>query len=369
MSASKRLRVCMPDGGAYEVRIGPGSQAGLGRYLSDLGVTGRLVLISDSNVAPLYGAALRASLVEAGFAVTDLVVPAGEESKSVECAEQLCSAMASEGVTRGDTVLALGGGVVGDLAGFVSSVYMRGIDYVQVPTTLLAMVDSSVGGKTAVNLPEGKNLIGCFKRPVYVLADTASLATLPQDQWANGLAEATKSAVLCGGGFWEWLSSNLDAVAAHDDEAVRDLVVRCVTFKADVVARDETEVSGVRECLNYGHTLGHAIESCAGYGTFGHGVAVAEGMRFAARLAVEVLGCPVEFVLEQDAVLDRLGLPALSWGASADDMIDAMRRDKKVRDGELRFVLPRDVGDWEVVAVDSAVVRNHVEAWARSKGM
>lgn len=369
MGEMKRLHVGLPGGVGYEVRIGPGALDRVSDYLRAAGIDGKLVLVSDSNVAGLYGAALRNALEEGGFSVMDLTIPAGEQSKTPEVAMALCSAMANRSISRKDCVVAFGGGVVGDLAGFAASIYMRGMRFVQIPTTLLAMVDSSVGGKTAVDLPEGKNLVGAFKQPEYVLADINLLETLPDVEWRNGLAEAAKSALLAGGEFYEWLVNNIDAVAAREPGAIRDLVVRCVTFKAGVVARDGTEVSGVRECLNYGHTLGHAIESVAGFGTFGHGIAVAEGIRFASRLAVEAIGAPVEMVREQDMLLDALDLDPIKWGAAPDEMLQSMRRDKKARDGEVRFVLLRDVGDWQTLAVPQATLESHLGAWARSKGV
>lgn len=370
MSEMRRLHVGMPDGTGYEVRIGPGALDRVGDYLDQQGIEAgsQLVLVSDANVAPLYGVALRDALEEAGYAVMDLVVPAGEKSKSLACASELWSALAERGIERDATVLALGGGVVGDLSGFVASTYLRGIRYVQIPTSLLAMVDSSVGGKTAVDLPQGKNLVGTFKQPAYVLADIDTLQSLPEGEWKNGLGEAAKSALVGGGDFYRWLTSGAAAVRAHEKSAVRDLVVRCVTFKAGVVARDETEVSGERECLNYGHTLAHAIEVEAGYGTFGHGVAVAEGMRFASRLAVEAAGAPKELVALQDSLLDSLGLPPLAWHADPKALLDRMKHDKKARAGQVRMVLLTGVGSWRVQAVSDEVLLRHLTAWARSKG-
>lgn len=369
MSEMRRLWIAMPDGSGYEARIGPGALDRFPEYLAGIGVTSgsQVVLVSDSNVAPLFGEALRNALEEAGLAVMDLVVPAGETSKSLSCAGELWEALAGRGITRDATALALGGGVVGDLTGFVASTYLRGIRYVQVPTTLLAMVDSSVGGKTAVDLPQGKNLVGTFKQPAYVLADTGVLETLPDVEWENGLAEAAKCAMVAGGAFYEWVCDNASRLRAHDPEAVRDLVVRCVTFKAGVVAADETETSGERECLNYGHTLAHAIEAQAGYGTFGHGIAVAEGMRFASRLAVQVLGAPASLVRQTEDLLDELGIRRIDWAAPAPDMLGRMKRDKKARAGRVRFVLLHDIGDWEAVVVPDQTIVEHLSAWERSK--
>ena len=363
--------VNIPGEEPYDVRIGEGILAGLGKRLR--GVPGleaaqRAVLITDGNVGPLYRDPVRASLAEAGFRVSDIAVPAGEGSKSLEVAGEIWEALAQLKVGRDGVVVALGGGVVGDLAGFIASTYMRGVAFVQVPTTLLAMVDSSVGGKTAVNLEAGKNLVGTFKQPAYVCADTATLATLPEREWRCGCAEIAKSAMIDSDDFFFWLADAAPALAVRDEGAVAQAIARCVVFKADVVAADKTESRGVRECLNYGHTLGHAIEALAGFGTFSHGAAVAEGMRFAARLGAALVDTPLELVESQDALLDALGLPPLGWSAEPEALLDAMHGDKKVRAGQVRFVLPRDVGAWELVNVEDATLLEHLGAWSASKG-
>ncbi|MEA5021209.1 MAG: 3-dehydroquinate synthase [Gordonibacter sp.] len=366
-----KVVVNIPGEEAYDVRIGAGVLDGLGarmRSVEALGQIERALVVTDSNVAPLYRDQTKASLSAAGFRVRDIVVPAGEETKSLAVAGELWEAMAQLSLGRDCVVVALGGGVVGDLAGFVASTYMRGVSLVQVPTTLLSMVDSSVGGKTGVNLAAGKNLVGTFKQAAYVCADTSTLATLPEREWVCGCAEIAKSAVIDSDEFFFWLVEAAAALMARNEEVVSEAVARSVVFKADVVAQDKTESRGVRECLNYGHTLGHAIEALAGYGTFSHGVAVAEGMRFAARLSVEMAGASVEFVAAQDDLLDSLGLPTLEWSAPPEDMLDAMKRDKKVRQGSVRFVLPRDVGAWELVDIEDATILEHLKAWHRSKG-
>ena len=199
-------------------------------------------------------------------------------------------------------------------------------------------------------------------------ADTATLATLPAREWTCGCAEIAKSAVIDSDDFFFWLADAAEALAARDEETAAEAIARSVVFKADVVAADKTESRGVRECLNYGHTLGHAVEALAGFGTFSHGAAVAEGMRFAARLGVALADTPLDFVRMQDELLDDLGLPALGWAADPADMLDAMKRDKKARGGKVRFVLPRDVGDWELVDVEDDVILEHLAAWQGSKG-
>ena len=369
MPATK-IVVNIPGEEPYAVRVGADVLEGLGaelRPVPGVAAAPRLLVISDDNVAPLYLDAAKASLSQAGFRAADIVVPAGEGSKSLEVIGEVWEAMAALGLTRDCAVVALGGGVVGDLAGFAASTYMRGIPVVQVPTTLLAMVDSSVGGKTGVNLEAGKNLVGTFKQPSYVCASIAALATLPEREWRCGCAEVAKSAVIDSDDFFFWLLDAAPALAARDASVTAQAIARCVLFKARVVAEDEEESRGVRECLNYGHTLGHAIEALAGYGTFSHGAAVAEGMRFAAHLGADVAGTPEELVATQGELLDALGLPPLAWSAAPEDLLSAMKRDKKARAGVVRFVVPVDVGRWEVAEVDDTAILEHLRTWEASK--
>lgn len=369
MPATK-IVVNIPGETPYDVRIGATVLAGLGASLKKLPAVAaapRLLVLTDANVGPLYLDAATASLKEAGFRVSSITVPAGEEAKSLAVAGEVWNAMAALSLTRDCAVVALGGGVVGDLAGFVASTYMRGIPFVQVPTTLLAMVDSSVGGKTGVNLEAGKNLVGTFKQPAYVCACTSVLDTLDEREWACGCAEIAKASVIDSDEFFFWMMDHAEALRGRDPIAVTEAIARSVVFKANVVAEDKTESRGVRECLNYGHTLGHAVEALAGYGTFSHGAAVAEGMRFAARLGVEVAGTSEELVAAQDELLDALGLPALAWSAPPEEMLAAMKRDKKTRAGAVRFVVPRDIGDWELVSVPDDVILAHLRAWEAGK--
>ena len=290
MPATKVI-VNIPGERPYDVRIGSDVLDGLGNYLRRVDATAnapRILVLSDTNVAPLYLEEAKASLRAADYRVSEIVVPAGEKTKSVEVAGEIWEAMAGLKLGRDCAVVALGGGVVGDLAGFTASTFMRGITVVQAPTSLLAMVDSSVGGKTGVNLSAGKNLVGTFTQPAYVCASTKVLSTLPSREWACGCGEIAKSSVIDSDEFFFWLSDNASALASRDRDVTAEAIARSVVFKADVVAQDKTESRGVRECLNYGHTLGHAVESLAGYGTYSHGAAVAEGMRFAARLGAAI---------------------------------------------------------------------------------
>ncbi len=360
-----KVIVGLPGEAPYGVRIGSGILEELGRSLREVPAlehTRDVLVVTDANVAPLYLPKAKDALSQAGFAVNEAVVPAGEETKSPAVAAELWSAMAQLSFGRDSLVVALGGGVVGDLAGFVAATYMRGVPVVQVPTTLLAMVDSSVGGKTAVNLPEGKNLVGAFYQPAFVCADTDVLATLSEREWRCGCAEIAKSAVIDSDDFFFWLSANAAALSQRDPEVTAQAIKRCVVFKADVVAQDKTESAGVRECLNYGHTLGHAIEVLAGYGTFSHGAAVAEGMRFASELA-EARGATPAFTQAVGELLDGLGLPAFDWRAEPSALLQAMKHDKKSRGGAVRFVLVSDVGRWSVETIGEEELLAALKAW------
>lgn len=363
-----KVIVQLPEKPDYCVRIGSGILQSLGSDLREIerfANTNDVLVITDSNVAPLYLAKTVDVLKAAGFTVGSLSVPAGESSKSLGVATEVWSALARLSYGRDCFIVALGGGVVGDLAGFVASTYMRGVPVVQVPTTLLAMVDSSVGGKTAVNLPEGKNLVGTFFQPSFVCADIDTLATLPDREWRCGCAEIAKSAAIDTDDFFFWLCDNASALAVRDSAVTIEAIKRCIVFKANVVARDETESAGVRECLNFGHTFGHAIEMLSGYGTFSHGAAVAEGMRFALALGQEY-GASSDFTQAFKHLLDELQLQPLNWSAPADEVVAAMKRDKKARKGEVRFVFVSDVGNWSVRAVDDDTLLRYVEQWEKA---
>lgn len=356
-----RERVDTPSGG-YEVFIGPGLLGQAGLLLAEASHARRVALISDDTVSDLFGERATMSIAAAGFEVIRLEFPAGEASKTWERAGELLEALAAAGLSRTDLVVALGGGVVGDLAGFVAATYLRGVALAQIPTTLLAQVDSSVGGKTGVDLRAGKNLAGAFKQPIVVIADTSLLATLPHDEWASGLAEVAKSAIIDSEEFTGWLEHNGDALLNRDEQVVAEAVRRCVAFKARVVSGDERE-SGERECLNYGHTFGHALENVAGYGSIPHGIAVAEGMRFAARIAADVAGAPSDFTKRQQALLGRLIPPFPQRVYAVEELMDAMHSDKKAREGRVRFVLATRPGKWRCEPVDEEIIREHLTKW------
>lgn len=351
---------------AYDVVVGPGVLANLAEDLTRLLSAGTVVIVTDDAVGDLFGVKLEASFAAKGFHTRMLAVAPGETSKNWALAGELCEQFAACGLDRQDAVIALGGGVVGDLAGFAAAVYMRGIDFVQVPTTLLAMVDASVGGKTAVDLRAGKNLVGAFKQPRAVYADTDVLGSLPEAEWRSGLAEVAKSALLSGEEFTVWLEQHAAELVERDPRVVEEAVVRCVEFKAATVSQDEYE-SDVRECLNYGHTLGHALEVVFGYGCVTHGEAVAEGMRFVARLGMETAGVDRDFVVRQDRLLTRLGLPRVDQVASAGALLQAMKSDKKARSGQVRFVVLRQPGQWACEPVADSTIEEHLIAWVASR--
>ena len=343
----------------YRITIGPGLLHD-GAALAAL-VRGRHVFIaSDSNVAPLYAralaAVLQAQLPQARVMVSCL--PAGEAAKTLETFAELMRELADFGATRDACVFALGGGVVGDLAGFAAACWMRGIDVVQLPTTLLAMVDSSVGGKTAVDLPQGKNLVGAFHLPRAVFADTTVLHTLPERELRAGLAEVVKYGAIRNAGFLSWLESHADALLARDAAALGEAIARSCAHKAAIVARDPFE-HGERALLNFGHTFAHAIETAQGYGGLNHGEAVAVGMVLAARVSAALgMASPAD-TQRLAQLLQRFGLPTtLPAGLDADVLVAHMRLDKKAQAGGLRFVLWDGAGAARMVAgVDGDAVR------------
>lgn len=366
MPAATVVRLTLPSGSGYDIRIGAGVNEALGTHVAAATPYRAAALISDSNVAPLHSERVSAALEEAGFAVARFAVPAGEESKSLAQMEELFAALAEYRFARDSVVVALGGGVVGDLAGFVASTYMRGVPFVQVPTTLLAMVDSSVGGKNGVDVAGVKNLVGNFAQPIYVSADTEALSTLPELEWRCGFAEMAKSAVIDSPEFAEWLFDAAPRLVAHDPDAVREAVARTVEFKARVVVDDERE-SGRRKCLNYGHTLGHAVEAIADNPKILHGIAVAEGMRFAVRLAEDAIGTAPGFAKAQDALLSALGIEPLARRFDPDALVERMMNDKKADGKTISFVLATAPGAWKVVELEPSYVRAQVARWMDEK--
>lgn len=349
--------------GAYPVRIGSGLLAETGSIAAARGAR-MVALVTDENVGPLLAAQAVSSLEASGIRSRVFTLPAGERAKSWTEAGRLVEAFSERGIARDDMVVALGGGVVGDVAGFCASVYMRGLELLQLPTTLLAQVDSSIGGKTGVDLPRGKNLAGSFWPPVAVLADTDCLETLADGEWRSGMAEVVKSAILDGEESVAMLERRMSAIGAREASAVEHAVAMAAGLKVRIVSGDERE-GGAREALNYGHTLGHAIEKVAGFGAVPHGVAVAEGIRFAARLAESVIGADPGWTGRQDGLLDAAGLVSSGCRLEPAELLSAMRSDKKTRGGEVRFVLSGGPGVWQVAPVGDSVVEAALARWCR----
>lgn len=328
---------------SYEVLIGSGLLGRLAvRLRTDLPAA-RYAIIADAQVAALFGERLVAECRDAALQADLLRFPAGEPYKTRETWERLTDQLLAQGIGRDGAIVALGGGVTGDLAGFVAATYLRGIPYAQVPTTLLAMVDSSVGGKTGVDTPAGKNLVGAFHQPRLVTADVDVLATLPTPHLVAGMAEAIKHGVIADAAYLDALERDGPALLERDGDALTRVVTRSVEIKASIVAADERE-RGRRAVLNFGHTVAHALEASGGY-TLGHGEAVAIGMVLESKLA-EAIGVARSGTARRiETVLEGFGLPRAPLQAAAvDEVMAIMRRDKKSRDAEVRFALPRQVG-------------------------
>ncbi len=336
---------------SYPIRIGSGGR-NHPEYFASAVKDRHCLLVTDSNVFPLYAETIVGTVLNAGASAVDsYTFPAGEESKHLGTILEICRKAAQAGLDRKSVILALGGGVVGDMAGFSAAVYMRGIDFLQIPTTLLAMVDSSVGGKTGVDLPEGKNLVGAFHQPKAVLIDTDFLKTLPRRQYLCGLAEIVKTAAILDADFFARMEANVDRINRMDPAFTADMVKRCCELKASVVARDEREGS-LRAILNYGHTYGHAIESASGF-TMLHGEAVAVGMRMAAELAVHLGVMRRADADRQAALLRELDL-AGDISYDPETVFAALFKDKKTLGGTLRFVFTPETGRAEIRKVESA---------------
>ncbi len=334
---------------SYEIHIGPGLLGSLGEQAAALGRFSRAAVITDSNLAESHAAWAAASLADGGLDVDILTVLAGETSKSVAMAELLWNELLECGADRHTLVVAVGGGVVGDLAGFVAAGFARGLAFHQVPTSLLAMVDSSVGGKTGVNLPGAKNMVGAFWQPVGVTIDTDVLRTLPEREYRSGLAEVVKYGVILDAEFFAWLEGRTAAIEQLEPAVLTELIARCCRLKARVVEADERETTGLRAVLNYGHTFAHALEAVAGYGELLHGEAVSIGMECAARLALALGRVDEAFIARQHALLTALHLPTATPNLPLEPLLAAMQRDKKTAHGRLRFILPTRLGHVELV--------------------
>jgi 3-dehydroquinate synthase len=350
----KKVKVRLGNG--YEIIVGSGLLAAAGQQLKEIGFSDRLVIITDSVVRGLYGDALRQRLADEGFEAAVIEVPEGEEQKSLETAGRLYDELSGLHVERLTPVLALGGGVIGDLAGFVAATYLRGLPLVQIPTTLLAQADSSIGGKVAVDQGQIKNKIGAFYQPVLTVSDIDVLKTLSPRALSTGLAEVIKHAVIRDGKFFTYLEENLDGIRSFDDRVLERVISRSAEIKVEVVEQDERDL-GLRNVLNYGHTVGHAIETVSGFRLW-HGEAVALGMLVAGRMSVRLGFLAVDELARLEGLIARAGLPVEVPELEAERVIQAMQHDKKISGGKIKFVLLRSIGDVFVTdKVDPSLIR------------
>ncbi len=361
----RKVRVSLGSN-AYNIFIAPGLLKECGSILRESGFSGKVVVVTDPTVKSRYGDALNESLAAGGFKVAFLDVPEGEEQKSLERAARLYNELTNLYAERTTPLMALGGGVIGDLTGFVAATYLRGVPLVQVPTTLLAQVDSSIGGKVAVNHGSLKNKIGAFYQPRLVVADVNTLESLPAGELSDGLAEVIKYGVIADEDFFVYLERNLERIKSLDVRALETIVYRSARIKARIVAKDERDFS-LRITLNYGHTVGHAVETVSGF-SVGHGQAVAIGMVAAARISNRLGLLDKSEVVRLKNLLTRAGLPTELPGLEQARLIQAMKHDKKILQGKVRFVLPRAIGEVFITdevspsVIESVLVESHEEA-------
>ncbi|MBN2023217.1 MAG: 3-dehydroquinate synthase [Pirellulales bacterium] len=335
---------------SYNIEIGIGNLAEVGPLLTDLGPVSHAVVVTDTNVERPHAVAVAESLAGEDLAVDLVAMEPGEPTKSIDMAMSLWEGLVELGADRKTVIVAVGGGVVGDLAGFVAATFARGVRFLQVPTSLLAQVDSSVGGKVGINLPQAKNMVGAFLQPVGVLVDAATLATLPEREYRSGLAEVVKYGVILDAVLFDQLEANAAGLLARQDDLLIDVIAQCCRLKADIVRRDEHETTGLRAVLNYGHTFGHAVETLSGYGELLHGEAVAMGMVCATRLAERLGRIGPDVTRRQRDLLAVLGLPIELPPLDPDQVFQAMQRDKKSQHGRLHFVLPDRLGHVALVS-------------------
>ena len=331
-----------PGQNSYSIIIGAGILAQTGEKLKTLGLKDKAVIITNPTVNKLYGAIVKQSLHDAGFKTTTLSVADGEEFKTLESAGKLYEQLADWGAERSTAILALGGGVIGDLAGFVAATYMRGVPLVQLPTTLLAQCDSSIGGKTAVDYKQLKNEIGTFYQPKLTVSDITTLKSLPEQEFTGGLAEVIKHAVIKDEKFFSYLDGNLDLIKSLDNNVLEAVVAKSARIKVGFVEQDEKDM-GLRNILNFGHTVGHAVESVSHF-QVSHGQGVSIGMTAAAKIAVKLELMDKESAARLEKLLQKAGLPTKLPQMEVKQVMQAMRYDKKVQGGKIRFVLPRAIG-------------------------
>ncbi|MDG2388578.1 MAG: 3-dehydroquinate synthase [Planctomycetaceae bacterium] len=344
----------------YEIAIGDALLSEAARYLASWNeklnsaekTTGKALIVTDQNVQSLHAETVLKSLIDSGWHAEVITLEPGESSKNINVVTGMYDNLVEMQADRQTLVVAVGGGVIGDSAGFLAATYARGIPFIQVPTSLLAMVDSSVGGKVGVNLPQAKNLVGSFYQPLGVLIDTDTLNTLPAREYISGLAEVIKYGVILDESFFKYLEENVEGLNNREPAVMKQVIARSCRLKADIVEQDEFERTGLRAVLNYGHTFAHAFEALAGYGELLHGEAVSIGMVYASRLAEKLGRITGQESARQVNLLKAVGLPIeLPAGCefSADDILQKMLLDKKTVGGQLRFVLPTEIGNVEMV--------------------
>ncbi|BAU62975.1 3-dehydroquinate synthase [Stanieria sp. NIES-3757] len=335
---------------AYEIVISPGCLSELGNQMKKLNVGKKVLVVSNPEIFNVYGDTCLQSLETAGFEVEHHLIPAGETYKTLQSIEQVYDTAFKHHLERSSTLVALGGGVIGDMTGFAAATWLRGVNFIQVPTTLLAMVDASVGGKTGVNHPQGKNLIGAFYQPKLVLIDPDVLKTLPEREFRAGMAEVIKYGIIWDADLFSKLeqAEQIDSFAGISSELLETILVRSTQAKADVVSQDEKE-AGLRAILNYGHTIGHAVESLTNYEQFVHGEAVAIGMVAAGKIATQMGLWTEEEATRQDRLIKKTGLPTtIPAELDLDDILATLQSDKKVKAGKVRFILPTQIGKVEI---------------------
>jgi len=346
------ISVNLPEN-SYSIYITPNGLSHVGEKVSHLAIGKKILVVSNPEIFDYYGQITIDSLQKQGFEVNYHLIPAGENHKNLDAIAQIYDTALKCRLERNSTMVALGGGVVGDMTGFAAATWLRGINFIQIPTSLLAMVDASVGGKTGVNHPQGKNLIGAFYQPKLVLIDPTVLKTLPEREFRAGMAEVIKYGVIWDKNLFEAIekAQNIDSLNNFDEVLLTDILTRSCQAKADVVSQDEKE-SGIRAILNYGHTIGHAVESLTNYETFVHGEAVAIGMAIAAKIAVKMGLWSEEETERQDKLIAKAGLPTtIPNYLDIEEIIEHLQMDKKVKDGKVRFILPETIG--KVTILDS----------------
>jgi 3-dehydroquinate synthase len=357
-----KIRVRLKDN-PYTIAIGHGILKEIPKLIRPLGLGRDALIISHPVIERLYGKQLSVALKKSGHTVKVLNVPEGEKSKSAACALKLLNEISRYDVNKELFIVALGGGVVGDLAGFVAAIYKRGIPYIQVPTTLLAQIDSSIGGKTAIDLETGKNLVGAFYQPRLVVADTQVLKTLSVRQVRNGLAEAIKYGILGDPKLFSYIEANHQQFLNNDIKVLNFIVHRCAAIKARIVAADEKETKGLRTVLNFGHTVGHAVEAAGRYNQYHHGEAVGLGMRVASRISVRMGLLSKSHELRINQLISSVGLPKEIRGVSLAKIMELMQHDKKFVAGHNRFVLARSIGQVTVVRdIPTSIITQAIKA-------